>query len=281
MNIQQPIPSAPLQAQRFVVARLIAYAVGVLVVLFMLIEPIRPMFAKDSVLLSLFNGTQQPADTAKPTFRECADEPEEGLASWYGKKFHGRKTANGEFYNMNDYTAAHRSYPFGTILRITNLDNGKEVIVRVNDRGPFKRGRKLDLSYAAAQEIGLELHHVKIEKLVDVNDVQYIASSQIDSTIYEKEGHSARAYTSEQMVQTPNLRTAYEAWKNYADRGLKTSLRLVNIACEQEFEIGVVKTKARKGKPATTKMIQKTSKQPCYFTVNVHFRNQQELIAVR
>jgi rare lipoprotein A len=281
MNIQQLISSPALKIRRSAVAHFAVYGAGVLVVLLMLIEPIRPIFAKDSVLLSLFNGVQQPADTAKPTFRECDDAPEEGLASWYGKKFHGRKTANGEFYNMNDYTAAHRNHPFGTILRVTNLDNGKEVIVRVNDRGPFKRGRKLDLSFAAAQEIGLELHHVKIEKLVDVNDVEYIASSQIDSTIYEKEGHSARAYTSEQMVQTPNLRTAYEAWKNYADRGLKTSLRLVNIASEQEFEVGIIKTKARKGKPATTKIVSKVSKQPCYFTVNVHFRNQRELIAIR
>ncbi len=281
MNIQQPTSSVSMYNHRNRIFRLFAYSFVLLWVVYMLIEPIRPIFAKDSVLLSLFSGSQQSTDTLKPTFRECTDLPEEGVASWYGKKFHGRKTANGEFYNMHDYTAAHPKYPFGTILRVTNLENGKDVIVRVNDRGPFRRGRKLDLSFAAAQEIGFELHNFKIEKLVDANDVEYIASAQIDSTIYEKEGQSARIYTSEQMMKTPNLRFAYEAWKGYADRGLKTSLRLVNAPSEQEFEVGVVKSKARKGKPSTIKLLQKVSKQSCYFTVNVHYRTQQELIASR
>ena len=77
------------------------------------------------------------------------------VASWYGKKFNGRPTASGEKFDMYGMTCAHRTLAFGTKLRITNPDNKKSVIVRVNDRGPFIRGRDLDLSYGAAKEIGI------------------------------------------------------------------------------------------------------------------------------
>lgn len=76
---------------------------------------------------------------------------EKGIASWYGEEFHGRPTASGEVFDMYDLTAAHRVMPLGTHLKVTHLDNGKAVIVRINDRGPFVRGRILDLSYGAAQ----------------------------------------------------------------------------------------------------------------------------------
>ncbi len=89
-----------------------------------------------------------------------------GWASWYGPEFHGRRTASGEPYNMYAYTAAHPTLPFGTYLIVTNLSNGKKVIVRVNDRGPFKKGRIIDLSYAAAKKLGIVgsgTAYVKIE----------------------------------------------------------------------------------------------------------------------
>jgi rare lipoprotein A len=76
-----------------------------------------------------------------------------GVSSYYGKKFHGRKTANGEIFNMYKLTAAHRVLPLGTHVRVTNLSNGRWVEVKVNDRGPFIEGRILDLSFAAALEI--------------------------------------------------------------------------------------------------------------------------------
>lgn len=76
-------------------------------------------------------------------------------ASWYGSEFHGRPTASGEIFNMYAMTAAHREYPFGTRLRITNPENNKSVIVTVNDRGPFVSGRDIDLSYGAAKKIGI------------------------------------------------------------------------------------------------------------------------------
>jgi rare lipoprotein A len=79
----------------------------------------------------------------------------EGKASFYADQFHGRKTASGETFNMDKLTAAHPSLPFGTRVRVTNLRNGKDVIVRINDRGPFVKGRIIDLSISAAKVIGL------------------------------------------------------------------------------------------------------------------------------
>ena len=79
-----------------------------------------------------------------------------GVASWYGSKFHGKMTANGETYNMNDLTAAHRSLPFNTVVKVTNLDNGKTVRVRINDRGPYVDNRVIDLSREAARKIDME-----------------------------------------------------------------------------------------------------------------------------
>jgi len=82
------------------------------------------------------------------------NSPQYGKASWYGGKFHGRKTASGERFNKHGYTGAHKKLPFGTIIRVTNLRNGKEVYITVNDRGPFVKGRILDISHAAAKAIG-------------------------------------------------------------------------------------------------------------------------------
>ena len=81
--------------------------------------------------------------------------PETGVASYYAHKYHGRTTASGERFDMNDLTAAHKTLPFGTRVRVTNLDNGKSVTVRVNDRGPFVKGRVIDLSLAAAKKVDM------------------------------------------------------------------------------------------------------------------------------
>ncbi len=78
-----------------------------------------------------------------------------GTASWYGIEEHGKYAASGERFSMHDHTAAHRSLPLGTVVRVTNLENGRDVIVRINDRGPFVDGRIIDLSYAAAKSIGM------------------------------------------------------------------------------------------------------------------------------
>lgn len=78
-----------------------------------------------------------------------------GIASWYGPNFHGKLTANGERYNMNDYTAAHKTLPFNTMVQVDNVENGKSVVVRINDRGPYVNNRIIDLSRKAAQRIDM------------------------------------------------------------------------------------------------------------------------------
>lgn len=96
-------------------------------------EPVRPAAPQVGVVTSTLTGT----------------------ASWYGPGFHGRRSASGEVFNQNDLTAAHRTLPFGTRVRVTNLRTGQQVVVRINDRGPFSHGRIIDLSAAAAGQIGL------------------------------------------------------------------------------------------------------------------------------
>jgi rare lipoprotein A len=91
-----------------------------------------------------------------------------GLASWYGRKFHGRKTASGETFDMNALTAAHRSLPLNCYVKVTNKNNGKSVVVKVNDRGPFHGKRVLDLSYGAAKQLGITskgVGNVSIERV--------------------------------------------------------------------------------------------------------------------
>lgn len=88
-----------------------------------------------------------------------------GKASWYGRPFHGRTTANGERYNMHLMTAAHKTLPFNSIVKVTNLVNGKTALVRINDRGPYIAGRNIDLSFAAAQELDMVKYGVAPVKL--------------------------------------------------------------------------------------------------------------------
>jgi rare lipoprotein A len=95
------------------------------------------------------------ACAAKPPLRVAPRYKATGLASYYGKKFHGRRTASGERFNMHAMTAAHRNFKFGTRVNVINLKNKRSVTVRINDRGPFARGRIIDLSYAAAKKIGM------------------------------------------------------------------------------------------------------------------------------
>jgi rare lipoprotein A len=95
---------------------------------------------------------------------------ETGLASWYGPKFHGKLTASGEVFNQEKFTAAHPTLPWGSRVKVTNLDNGKSVEVRINDRGPFGRGRIIDVSRAAARALGMVgrgITSVRVEWLAD------------------------------------------------------------------------------------------------------------------
>ncbi|MCV2402341.1 septal ring lytic transglycosylase RlpA family protein [Marinomonas sp. C2222] len=106
----------------------------------------------------------------------------EGTASWYGKKFHGHKTSNGEIYDMYAFSAAHKSLPIPTYLKVTNLDNQRTIIVRVNDRGPFHGDRLIDLSYAAAARLDYHkkgLARVKIEAITPEPNETYTPTQSI------------------------------------------------------------------------------------------------------
>lgn len=103
--------------------------------------------------------------TAQQTIEEGKHLVEIGQASWYGTKFHGQRTASGEPYSMDELTAAHPSLPFNTTVKITNLENGYTAWVRINDRGPFVKGRIIDVSRAAARQLGFELKGIARVKL--------------------------------------------------------------------------------------------------------------------
>ena len=104
---------------------------------------------------------------------------EKGIASSYGNGFNGRKTANGEIYNQNTYTAAHKKLPFGTKVLVKNLRNGRVVTVRINNRGPYVRGRIIDVSLKAAKDLGmLKAGVVPVEVTVVTDDARVLASAQ-------------------------------------------------------------------------------------------------------
>jgi len=130
-----------------------------------------------------------------------------GNASFYHDKFHGRQTSNGEYYDKDDFTAAHKTYPFNTILLVTNKKNNKSVVVRVNDRGPFKRSRIIDLSRAAAKKIDMVPHGVvpiKIKVLNFLNPAVMNDSLLNDGEIWD-------CYSQKRTIED----TAIFVWKTH------------------------------------------------------------------
>lgn len=116
------------------------------------------------------SGALTPLSTA---FESTGSVQQTGEASWYASKFHGRRTANGERYDHLSMTAAHRTLPFGSYVRVTLLPTERSVVVRINDRGPFVKGRIIDLSYAAAKALGLthaRSRRVQIERVEKTAD---------------------------------------------------------------------------------------------------------------
>jgi len=117
---------------------------------------------------------------------DVAGYSEEGLASYYGTKFHRRRTSSGEVYDMYAFTAAHKTLPLPSFARVTNLENGKSVVVRVNDRGPFHPGRIIDLSYAAAVKLGFRdkgSARVRVEALTPDQDTAATPTSPLDGLL--------------------------------------------------------------------------------------------------
>ena len=124
---------------------------------------------------------------------------QEGVASWYGKDFHGKKTSNGEIYDMHAMTAAHKTLPLGVFVKVRNKENGQETIVRVNDRGPFVKDRIIDLSYSAARKLGV--------------DMKGTAPVRIDALGYQV-GGASEGYQQPETYDTGTYSVQIGAFKN-------------------------------------------------------------------
>ena len=137
------------------------------------------------------NSEAKPAPTSstqgKPAVRKQVGKTKPyqvGTASWYGKNFEGKETASGEPYDMYDMTAAHMTLPMGSYVRVTNLRNGKAVVVRVNDRGPIVPGRIIDLSYGAAEALQMKAHGLQRVRL-DLVDPTVVAKARQPKPAYQ------------------------------------------------------------------------------------------------
>ena len=128
-------------------------------------------------------------ETSKPSPETVPEKTyqETGIAAWYGKEFHGQKTASGEIFDMNALSAAHRTLPLGTIIRVTNLNNFKSIKVRINDRGPFVKSRILDLSLGAAKELGFAAQGTVMVKLETLEAVNGSAFYTVQAASYVEE----------------------------------------------------------------------------------------------
>lgn len=176
-----------------------------------------------------------------------------GLASYYADKFEGRQTANGEIYSHSKLTAAHPSLPFGTILKVTNLKNGKSVVVRVNDRGPFVKGRIIDLSKSAAIQIDVirdGLAEVKVEKTDDKTTQQtqphpHKEYYQIDVKTESLSGYGVQIGSFSQM---DNLIRLSEKIKNEIFNDIYVHVARVKGKTVNRLIVGVENTKEKADK---------------------------------
>jgi rare lipoprotein A len=134
------------------------------------------------------------------------DYSEDGIASWYGPDFHGKQTANGERYDMYAMTAAHKVLPFGTMVRVTSLENGKSVVVRINDRGPFVENRIIDLSKSAGEQLAMlekGTMRVRIETLGNVSGLQ---NGELQGKFYVQVGAFGKESNAQGLTRTLNDR---------------------------------------------------------------------------
>ena len=125
---------------------------------------------------------------------------EEGIASWYGKDFHGKKTANGEIYDMHGMTAAHKLLPFGTKVKVTNRENGKSIVVRINDRGPFVANRVIDLTRTGAERIGMIAKGTAPVTLETMGSVPGLKDGDLAGRFYVQVGAFANKSNAEGLV---------------------------------------------------------------------------------
>jgi rlpA-like protein len=139
------------------------------------------------------------------------------FASYYGEPFHGRPTSSGEPFDMNAYTAAHRTLPFGTMVEVTNLENGKKVIVRINDRGPFVGNREIDLSRAAAEALGMIGQGIARVSIKRVGQQEVALETNTDWKVVEPKTNRESAYKDFPNAEVSNndsLKDVYQAQRN-------------------------------------------------------------------
>jgi rare lipoprotein A (peptidoglycan hydrolase) len=176
-----------------------------------------------------------------------------GIASWYGSKFHGRITTCGERYDMHRLTAAHRTLPFGTLVRVTNLKNGRTVIVRINDSGPWISGRVIDLSYAAAKKIGMVKDGVTRVRL-DVVKEQTGTASWYGERFHGRPTASGEIYDMNQLtaahsilpfgarVQVTNIENGEVVTVRINDRMPQSQKRVINLSRRAAEKLGILKS---------------------------------------
>jgi len=160
---------------------------------------------------------------------------ERGIASWYGKKFHGRKTSSGEIYDMYRMTAAHKHLPLPTYIKVTNLENGRTAILKVNDRGPFHDNRVLDLSYAAALKLGVAKKGTAFVEITAVNDAtvqlagagdQANPSADPSSTLYLQIGAFNERVNAQRLTERVSRHLPKNVWIREASNGDQSIYRV-------------------------------------------------------
>ena len=156
------------------------------------------------------------------TRSDSKDYKERGIASWYGSKFHGRRTSSGEVYDLYKMTAAHRSLPLPTYARVTNLRNGRSIIVKINDRGPFHNNRIIDLSYVAAAKLGILEHGTG---LVEVEAIDTSAPQPATTRMAEQAAPETTPATSDTLMY---LQVGAFSQRDNADR-LRSRLQTANV----------------------------------------------------
>ncbi|MCK5379213.1 MAG: septal ring lytic transglycosylase RlpA family protein [Acidobacteria bacterium] len=156
----------------------------------------------------------------EPTKPRSEGWTEKGDASWYGKPYHGRRTASGEIYDMHEMTAAHRSLPFGTEVRVRRRDTGAEVEVRITDRGPFIKGRIIDLSFAAAKVIGLDIDGVAPVKIKVLGKSQKPRSDATEGPPPSSDGDHCSWVQVGAFSSSDNAKRAVERLKDAGEKAL-------------------------------------------------------------
>jgi len=178
--------------------------------------------------------------TYHPTFVEVGQKMK-GIASWYGPNFHGKYTSNGERYNMYAKTAAHKTWPMDTMVKVTNLDNGKSTVVRINDRGPFVKGRIIDCSYAAGKELGLDRSGIAN---VEIEVVGF--AGKVEKTSRPK--HTAQKSRTHQKVLLKNFGIQLAAFSSY-ERAKRAQRAYAKQYRHKGMNVIIRKFSKRNGRP--------------------------------